>query len=100
MFGTIRISDGEMIGKEEQLEVRIERTSAGLGLSIAGGQNSTPFKGNDEGIFVSRLTPDGPAELAGLRVNINSNLKHSMNYFHCFFVFRLETKFLQLMVTL
>ncbi|XP_015379845.1 PREDICTED: protein scribble homolog isoform X4 [Diuraphis noxia] len=60
--------DGEMVGKEELLEVRIERTSAGLGLSIAGGRNSTPFKGNDEGIFVSRLTPDGPAELAGLKV--------------------------------
>ncbi|XP_060879942.1 protein scribble homolog isoform X5 [Metopolophium dirhodum] len=60
--------DGEMVGKEELFEVRIERTSAGLGLSIAGGRNSTPFKGNDEGIFVSRLTPDGPAELAGLRV--------------------------------
>lgn len=57
-----------MIGKEELMEVRIERTSAGLGLSIAGGRNSTPFKGNDEGIFVSRLTPDGPADLAGLRV--------------------------------
>ncbi|XP_025417497.1 protein lap4 isoform X4 [Sipha flava] len=62
------VLDGEMIGKEELLEVKIERTSAGLGLSIAGGRNSTPFKGNDEGIFVSRLTPDGPAELAGLRV--------------------------------
>ncbi|XP_060836590.1 protein scribble homolog isoform X4 [Rhopalosiphum padi] len=60
--------DGEMVGKEELFEVRIVRTSAGLGLSIAGGRNSTPFKGNDEGIFVSRLTPDGPAELAGLRV--------------------------------
>lgn len=63
-----------MVGKEELLEVRIERTSAGLGLSIAGGRNSTPFKGNDEGIFVSRLTPDGPAELAGLRVNIYTYL--------------------------
>jgi hypothetical protein len=70
IFDVILILDGEMIGKEELLEVKIERTSAGLGLSIAGGRNSTPFKGNDEGIFVSRLTPDGPAELAGLRVNI------------------------------
>lgn len=88
-----------MIGKEELLEVRIERTSAGLGLSIAGGQNSTPFKGNDEGIFVSRLTPDGPAEQAGLRVNTHIHLKYSMKIFN-FFFFRLEIKFLQLMVTL
>jgi len=65
-----------MVGKEELFEVRIVRTSAGLGLSIAGGRNSTPFKGNDEGIFVSRLTPDGPAELAGLRVNIYIHLKN------------------------
>lgn len=84
-----------MIGKEDLLEIRIERTSAGLGLSIAGGRNSTPFKGNDEGIFVSRLTPDGPAELAGLRVNIytlfstiNCNMISS---------YRLEIKSLQLM---
>jgi len=74
----IVVVDGEMIGKEELFEVRIERTSAGLGLSIAGGRNSTPFKGNDEGIFVSRLTPDGPAELAGLRVTkyLHSLLKN------------------------
>jgi len=70
------VVDGEMVGKEELFEVRIVRTSAGLGLSIAGGRNSTPFKGNDEGIFVSRLTPDGPAELAGLRVNIYIDLKN------------------------
>lgn len=69
-FFILYFVDGEILGKEDLLEIRIERTSAGLGLSIAGGRNSTPFKGNDEGIFVSRLTPDGPAELAGLRVNI------------------------------
>lgn len=77
------------MAKEDLLEVRIERTSAGLGLSIAGGRNSTPFKGNDEGIFVSRLTPNGPAELAGLRVNISLILAIYDNivkkYFHCFY---------------
>lgn len=54
--------------KEERLEIHIERTSAGLGLSIAGGRGSTPFKGDDEGIFISRVTEGGPADMAGLRV--------------------------------
>ncbi|XP_055525244.1 protein lap4 isoform X3 [Wyeomyia smithii] len=54
--------------KEERFEIHIERTSAGLGLSIAGGRGSTPFKGDDEGIFISRVTEGGPADLAGLRV--------------------------------
>jgi protein scribble len=54
--------------REEQYEVHIERTSAGLGLSIAGGRGSTPFKGDDEGIFISRVTEGGPADLADLRV--------------------------------
>jgi len=52
----------------EQYEIHIERTSAGLGLSIAGGKGSTPFKGDDEGIFISRVTEGGPADLAGLKV--------------------------------
>ena len=42
--------------REERLEIHIERTTGGLGLSIAGGIGSTPFKGNDEGIFISRIT--------------------------------------------
>jgi len=52
----------------EQYEIHIERTSAGLGLSIAGGKGSTPFKGDDDGIFISRVTEAGPADLAGLKV--------------------------------
>lgn len=54
--------------REEQHEIQIERTAAGLGLSIAGGRGSTPFKGDDEGIFISRVTEGGPADLADLRV--------------------------------
>lgn len=53
---------------EIQYEVHIERTNSGLGLSIAGGKGSTPYRGDDEGIFISRVTEGGPAELAGLRV--------------------------------
>ncbi|KAG7213447.1 hypothetical protein KM043_002721 [Ampulex compressa] len=63
-------SDAEptMEVREEQYEIHIERTTGGLGLSIAGGIGSTPFKGDDEGIFISRVTEGGPADLAGLRV--------------------------------
>ncbi|XP_032691481.1 protein lap4 isoform X3 [Odontomachus brunneus] len=54
--------------REEQYEIHIERTTGGLGLSIAGGKGSTPFKGEDEGIFISKVTEGGPADLAGLRI--------------------------------
>ncbi|XP_045477537.1 protein lap4 isoform X12 [Harmonia axyridis] len=54
--------------REEKYEIHIERSQAGLGLSIAGGRGSTPFKGDDEGIFISRVTEGGPADLAGLKV--------------------------------
>lgn len=60
--------DGLTELRTETYEIHIERTSAGLGLSIAGGKGSTPFKGDDEGIFISRVTEGGPADLAGLRV--------------------------------
>ncbi|XP_016921386.2 protein lap4 isoform X16 [Apis cerana] len=64
------ISDAEptIEVREEQYEIHIERTTGGLGLSIAGGIGSTPFKGDDEGIFISRVTEGGPADLAGLKV--------------------------------
>ncbi|XP_074597622.1 scribble planar cell polarity protein [Brevipalpus obovatus] len=52
----------------KQIKARIVRGQSGLGLSIAGGKGSTPFKGNDEGIFISKITASGPAELAGLKV--------------------------------
>lgn len=42
--------------------------SGGLGLSIAGGLGSTPYKGDDPGLFVSKLVDDGPADRAGLKI--------------------------------
>lgn len=64
--------------REERYEIHIERTAAGLGLSIAGGRGSTPFKGDDEGIFISRVTEGGPADLSDLRVcNVNILLINS-----------------------
>lgn len=61
-------TDGLTEMRIDNYEIHIERTSAGLGLSIAGGKGSTPFKGDDEGIFISRVTEGGPADVAGLRV--------------------------------
>ncbi|KAG8230123.1 hypothetical protein J437_LFUL010615, partial [Ladona fulva] len=60
--------DGTKPANDGQVIIKIERTSSGLGLSIAGGRGSTPFKGDDDGIFVSRVSEGGPAQLADLRV--------------------------------
>lgn len=68
LFSSIDSLDGLTELRLENYEIHIERTSAGLGLSIAGGKGSTPFKGDDEGIFISRVTEGGPADLAGLKV--------------------------------
>ncbi|XP_062335088.1 protein scribble homolog isoform X4 [Osmerus eperlanus] len=46
----------------------ILRQTGGLGISIAGGRGSTPYKGDDEGIFISRVSEDGPAARAGVKV--------------------------------
>ena len=58
-----------MVVEEVQSEISFSRADKGLGLSIAGGLGSTPFKGDDEGVFISRVTAAGPADEAGLRVN-------------------------------
>ncbi|XP_041424024.1 protein scribble homolog isoform X27 [Xenopus laevis] len=54
--------------EEEELTLSILRQTGGLGISIAGGIGSTPYKGNDEGIFISRVAEEGPAACAGVRV--------------------------------
>ncbi|KAF3822823.1 hypothetical protein GH733_008197 [Mirounga leonina] len=57
-----------------QLTLTIVRQTGGLGISIAGGKGSTPYKGDDElplvlqGIFISRVSEEGPAARAGVRV--------------------------------
>jgi protein scribble len=56
--------------QREIKKIIIQRNSntKGLGLTIAGGLESTPYIENDCGLFVSKLTPDGSAELSGLKV--------------------------------
>jgi protein scribble len=58
-----------VVVEEVQSEISFSRADKGLGLSIAGGLGSTPFKGDDEGVFISRVTAGGPADEAGLKVN-------------------------------
>ncbi|XP_068094320.1 protein scribble homolog isoform X13 [Hyperolius riggenbachi] len=54
--------------EEEELTLSILRQTGGLGISIAGGKGSTPYKGDDEGIFISRVAEEGPAARAGMKV--------------------------------
>ncbi|KTG03729.1 hypothetical protein cypCar_00017161 [Cyprinus carpio] len=51
-----------------KLTLTILRQTGGLGISIAGGKGSTPYKGDDEGIFISRVSEEGPAARAGVKV--------------------------------
>ncbi|KAK3088695.1 hypothetical protein FSP39_022487 [Pinctada imbricata] len=55
--------------EEEEIDIEIHRQPGqGLGISIAGGKGSTPYRGDDESIFISRVTEDGPAGKAGVLV--------------------------------
>uniref|UniRef100_A0A8C5C8A9 Scribble planar cell polarity protein n=1 Tax=Gadus morhua TaxID=8049 RepID=A0A8C5C8A9_GADMO len=54
--------------EEEEHTLTILRQTGGLGISIAGGKGSTPYKGDDEGIFISRVSEEGPAARAGVKV--------------------------------
>ncbi|KAG9511303.1 Protein lap4, partial [Fragariocoptes setiger] len=48
--------------------VQVNLVGTNLGLSIAGGKGTPPFRDNDTGIFVSKVTPGGPTEAAGVMV--------------------------------
>ncbi|XP_077469752.1 uncharacterized protein LOC144084845 [Stigmatopora argus] len=50
------------------LQVKVSGQRDGLGISIAGGKGSLPYKDQDEGIFISRVTKGGPSEKAGVHV--------------------------------
>ena len=63
-FSSQSLNNGETT---KELTIHFERADKGLGLSIAGGLGSTPYKDNDEGIFISRVTAGGPADIAGLK---------------------------------
>ncbi|KAG8198494.1 hypothetical protein JTE90_017360 [Oedothorax gibbosus] len=62
------VSEDSSTAEPAEMEIIIQKTAAGLGLSIAGGVGSTPYVGEDKGIFVSKVIQGGPAEAAGLNV--------------------------------
>ncbi|KAK3743341.1 hypothetical protein QZH41_013908 [Actinostola sp. cb2023] len=45
----------------EEIEYTLHRDTKGLGINIAGGKGSTPYKENDEAIFISKISENGPA---------------------------------------
>jgi len=57
------------IRKLIQLIIQINRQDGtGLGIRIAGGKGSNPYKEEDDGIFITRILPESPAKLTGLKV--------------------------------
>ncbi|NXE50009.1 SCRIB protein, partial [Casuarius casuarius] len=50
-----------------QITITVCSQMGSLGISIAGGKGSSPYKDNDEGILIARLPKDGPGDLAGVR---------------------------------
>ncbi|KAG7216400.1 hypothetical protein INR49_021652 [Caranx melampygus] len=51
-----------------QLQIKVSGQRGSLGISIAGGRGSLPYKDHDEGIFISRVTKGGSSEKAGVHV--------------------------------
>ncbi|XP_059929396.1 protein scribble homolog isoform X2 [Gadus macrocephalus] len=51
-----------------RLQIKVCGQSSGLGLSIAGGKGSLPYREHDEGIFISKVSEGGPSDKAGVLV--------------------------------
>ncbi|KAJ8387067.1 hypothetical protein AAFF_G00161210 [Aldrovandia affinis] len=51
-----------------KLQIKVCGHRGSLGISIAGGKGSLPYKERDEGVFISRVAKGGPAEKAGIHI--------------------------------
>ncbi|KAM3605766.1 uncharacterized protein V6R79_004357 [Siganus canaliculatus] len=51
-----------------RLQIKVSGQRGSLGISIAGGKGSLPYKNHDEGIFISRVNDGGASEKAGIHV--------------------------------
>ncbi|CAH2981811.1 unnamed protein product [Chilo suppressalis] len=97
-------SEARVVNDQRCIEVRIARAAGGLGLSIAGGRGSTPYIGDDDGIFISRVTPGGPAYNAGLRVgdkvlSVNGTSVVEVDHYYAVEVLKASGPTLTLVVT-
>ncbi|XP_068622158.1 protein lap4-like isoform X4 [Battus philenor] len=97
-------SEARVVAEQRCIEVRIARAAGGLGLSIAGGRGSTPYIGDDDGIFISRVTPNGPAYMAGLRVgdkvlSVNGTAVVDVDHYYAVEVLKASGPVLTLVVT-
>ncbi|XP_075975789.1 scribble planar cell polarity protein isoform X10 [Anticarsia gemmatalis] len=97
-------SEARVVSDQRCIEVRIARTAGGLGLSIAGGRGSTPYIGDDDGIFISRVTQNGPAYMSGLRVgdkvlSVNGTSVVDVDHYYAVEVLKASGPTLTLVVT-
>ncbi|XP_076022114.1 uncharacterized protein LOC143012719 [Genypterus blacodes] len=51
-----------------RLQIQVCGQRGGLGISIAGGKGSLPYKGDDEGVFISQVSAGGPSAKEGIHV--------------------------------
>ncbi|CAG6017425.1 unnamed protein product [Menidia menidia] len=58
----------ELFISQVPLKIKVSGQRGSLGISIAGGRGSLPYKDHDEGIFISRVAEWGPSEKAGIHV--------------------------------
>lgn len=59
----------EELKKSIHLVIHVNRLeNSGLGIRIAGGKGSTPFREDDDGIFITRILPNSPAKQTGLKI--------------------------------
>lgn len=61
-----RTSGAKRISSLQIINISIVRNELGLGLSIAGGVGSSPYKEDDAAIFISKVMRNGAAHMAGL----------------------------------
>ncbi|XP_048453056.1 tyrosine-protein phosphatase non-receptor type 13 [Rhincodon typus] len=65
---TLLISTGFKETLAKKLNITVHSPMGSLGISIAGGKGSTPYKISDDRIFISKVSKGGPADLAGVQV--------------------------------
>ncbi|KAG6921026.1 scribbled planar cell polarity, partial [Chelydra serpentina] len=69
MYGVLFDSSGHLLLTIILLQITITVCSqmGSLGISIAGGKGSSPYKENDEAILIARVAKVGPVDLTGVQ---------------------------------